>query len=816
MKLSKIYHFLGSVYFAILLIGLVAIFVIVGTLIESSTQSHRYAARLTYSSPLFIALLWGFFVNILFSALRRWPFKVKHIPFLVTHFGLLMILGGALTKVYFGLQGSMGIMEGAASQQISQGDTYVVQVEKRGEKPLSFNVDAFDNTGIAKKEGFSLQLLKYQPHTMERLATWIKGKHAFIQGLAPLPVHEIFENNEEDEIPLSGRARFQNQNSPTYELYALRIDDINQIVKSLYQQNTLLKISDRMSGSTLASIALKSALEQPISLRDAQGSYGEASAHLNLEFSDITGFERNANITVKVKNERNGTGYETKVPLIGDGAILNVNTTTPHLGNSPINVDIIRVPMLVLVEDQHNDTYMIGFDARGQVWSQSFGNNHIQSYVAYEEGYGGYAIQCEFPFSENICGREQREAAMDEYISSQIKQAISAQTPLSPPLQLLMEACHQAKVDFVETFLTFLRRWDNQHSWIFADDPNLPELVEKSLKYINWHNLPLEACSWTVRLFDQIEPDLKRGSSLLNVLQERQWPLFAECEKQWKQNSHSSAKQASCLMSLLTQQIFSASEHLPKEDSFDIIITSSQLNARYLSAYLRAYDIHLSTISPLLTEVEMRELIQKHNKADNNNELNHTPLILETPLVAVLETVPVSKKLEDNIPAITLRVQEGNRSQTITLGYDRFAAGLKWPVLEGKYLLRFQPHFLDIPYSVRLRQARQINYANSKQALSYESDIVVTDLRSGESEEKTISMNQVHETWDGYRFYLSNINPADESSVKRIQLVVNHDPAKYWLTYPGAIILSLGIILLFLMRPYQKKKEKDVDVEKKK
>ncbi|MBA3817208.1 MAG: cytochrome c biogenesis protein ResB, partial [Parachlamydiaceae bacterium] len=144
----------------------------------------------------------------------------------------------------------------------------------------------------------------------------------------------------------------------------------------------------------------------------------------------------------------------------------------------------------------------------------------------------------------------------------------------------------------------------------------------------------------------------------------------------------------------------------------------------------------------------------------------------------------------------------------LSLGYDRFAQGLKWPILNGAYLLRFQPLFEEIPYNIRLRQAHQINYANSQQALSYESDIIVTDLRSGESFEKTISMNQVHETWDGYRFYLSNITSGDESSVKRIQIVVNHDPAKYWLTYPGAIILSLGIILLFWMKPYRKQKEK--------
>jgi uncharacterized protein YijF (DUF1287 family) len=62
----------------------------------------------------------------------------------------------------------------------------------------------------------------------------------------------------------------------------------------------------------------------------------------------------------------------------------------------------------------------------------------------------------------------------------------------------------------------------------------------------------------------------------------------------------------------------------------------------------------------------------------------------------------------------------------------------------------------------------------------------------------------VHETWDGYRFYLSSITPSDESAVKQVQIVVNYDPAKYLLTYPGAIVLSCGILMLFLLRPYRR------------
>ena len=96
--LLKFYHFLGSIKFAIILIASTALFVIAGTFLEAYTESHLFSASLTYQNPIFLALIWGFFLNILISALRRWPFQLKHIPFLITHLGLLMLLGGGHDK----------------------------------------------------------------------------------------------------------------------------------------------------------------------------------------------------------------------------------------------------------------------------------------------------------------------------------------------------------------------------------------------------------------------------------------------------------------------------------------------------------------------------------------------------------------------------------------------------------------------------------------------------------------------------------------------------------------------------------------------
>lgn len=79
--ITPLFHFLGGVHLAIALIAFSALFVVAGTFIESKTGSHLYAAFWTYENSFFTLLLAFFFMNILFAALRRWPFKKRHTPF---------------------------------------------------------------------------------------------------------------------------------------------------------------------------------------------------------------------------------------------------------------------------------------------------------------------------------------------------------------------------------------------------------------------------------------------------------------------------------------------------------------------------------------------------------------------------------------------------------------------------------------------------------------------------------------------------------------------------------------------------------------
>lgn len=139
MKVAKkIFYFLSGVHFALILIATTAFVVIVGTFLESSTNSHHFAAQWTYAHPFFNFLLVLFFINILFSTLRRWPFKKKHIPFLITHLGLLMIISGTFIKNRFGIQGHLSIWEGSGAQHLILPDSYALLIEKNEGIPQKY------------------------------------------------------------------------------------------------------------------------------------------------------------------------------------------------------------------------------------------------------------------------------------------------------------------------------------------------------------------------------------------------------------------------------------------------------------------------------------------------------------------------------------------------------------------------------------------------------------------------------------------------------------------------------------------------------
>lgn len=860
---AKLFYYLGSVYFAITLIALTAVFVAAGTFLEAQTGSHLFSSNFTYGNPLFRAFIWGFFINILFSALRRWPFKTKHIPFLTTHLGLLMLLGGVIIKSYYGIQGSMGLMEGGSSNRLFIPNTYVIHIEKKDpNNPLEKIQVDYPLNKVAKQtlkfDDVEMRIADYSHHSHERFQTWIKGNLAHIAGLRKVKVINFDDRNTSS--PKQTTTRFHHDNSSIWKVMAYRTNNVQEDSKQLYVEGTSVKISDLQSGKLLKEIPLIEALKEPMKVSDHLLTFA-----LSWQFSPITGLE-NAELSVTIDNDK------MSIALQGSDSLINRNISKPYIGKLPLAIDLTRNPVLILLQDERQDDYLFSYNSHGEIHSKLFSPQTLQSIVVYDNGFGGYAVQAPLGFGDFPAGRHEKEQAELLRLALELRQNLDQKTRLAPPLALIKAASDKTHQDFTESFLTFLYNWDKNSSILHTNSVEQQTLIN----HIDWNKLSLKeqyACGWLCTLLEDMEKELQTGKSFHQILIEREWP-FAKQFAEFKPN------QTHQMLSLFSQQLFAAADQLPPPD-----VMPSAIPTKALSAYLLALGVNLNTIhqpadshqtvriyhsarifndrirtilspldpqqlalviehlppdSKLLPEVkqayinfqkqagmspvnhhpttkEIAEMVIQYSPLGHktltkeesetlNSHLNAKEVMLETALTLNQRKMPALLKWEDNHPLVTLELTKGNKKEHITLTYDNYGSGLAWPILDGQYLIRYQPLFVEIPYRVRLHEGRQINYPGSQQSYSYEGEIIVTDLKNNNRQEKTISMNNVYETNDGYRFYLSSLSSSDESAPKRVQIVVNHDPAKYFLTYPGALIMCLGIILLFWMRPYSKVK----------
>jgi hypothetical protein len=664
--MKKLFHFLGSVHFAITLIAATALFVIAGTFLESWADSHQYAASWTYGHPAFLALLAFFFTNILFAALRRWPFKQKHIPFLITHLGLLMILAGVMAKTIYGVQGVMTLVEGSGSETLLIPNSFAMRCEDK-EGHIAYH--------SIKDLKAPFQLKGYAPNSIERMETWIKGSQAEVRGLPSFPV---FPWKVGDPIPVSAKAQFQPPPSKPWDLIALRVEDPAAAAEALYRR-------------------------------------GISKGKPFLNYHPAMGFQ-NPHILVD----------GLSIPLQGPESLLN-----------PAGITIESVPTLAFLQNLAGMTHLLYFDPHGRVHSEVFNPEKLSTLAVYEDGFGGYAALAEIPIQPQ--SRAEKQQFILTLLKTELKRADTDN--LTPPLSLLYRSIGDQWGDYLIDFLS---------DWESGKPLHLPDL--------NWEIVDQEifkAIKWGAEFLNHIDSSIDVKSTLLK----KRWPLPLP------------DLNGEALLTAVMQQILSIRDQLPN------VPPSS--DEQLFQAYLRAYGIHLSTLTPPLETIPFPE----------------EKIVIECPVSLYHRAVPSLKKMEDNLPLATVQFKD---CPPLTLGYDRTGSGLPWPADNGKMLVRFQPQVMTIPYHIRLRNARQVTYANSQQPFSYEADLVISDANG--RIEKTLSMNRVHETWDGYRFYLSSISPQNEAHVKRVQLIVNKDPAKYMLTYPGGILVTLGIILLFWSR----------------
>lgn len=115
--LIQVCSFLSSLWLALLLLSGLAGALVVATFIESiwDTPTAQYWV---YRASWFRGLLFLLGVNVWGVMWSRWPWKRKHLPFLLAHVGILVLLFGGWLTERQGLDGTLLLEEGEASPQV--------------------------------------------------------------------------------------------------------------------------------------------------------------------------------------------------------------------------------------------------------------------------------------------------------------------------------------------------------------------------------------------------------------------------------------------------------------------------------------------------------------------------------------------------------------------------------------------------------------------------------------------------------------------------------------------------------------------------
>jgi hypothetical protein len=112
---------------------------------------------------------------------------------------------------------------------------------------------------------------------------------------------------------------------------------------------------------------------------------------------------------------------------------------------------------------------------------------------------------------------------------------------------------------------------------------------------------------------------------------------------------------------------------------------------------------------------------------------------------------------------------------------------------------------LKIPFEIKLKDFRKVDYPNTTRAMSYESDVVVTNLdglfEGVKSMETTISMNNVLDH-RGWRFFQASFQINGTREYSTFQVAQNPGIESIYL---GSIVMVLGIGVMFWLTPFIKR-----------
>ncbi len=167
------FRFIGSLKVAVPLLIAIAGVLAWGTIYEARFGTAS-VQRFVYHSWWFQSLLGFLAVNLAAAALSRYPWKRRHLPFVLAHIGIILILAGGILGGRFGTDGQLIIPEGESNDSL-QLDRNVLVIHQPNpdvhhEFSTRFETTAWDHAPHAlfevPLEGAALQVVvdRYYPN----------------------------------------------------------------------------------------------------------------------------------------------------------------------------------------------------------------------------------------------------------------------------------------------------------------------------------------------------------------------------------------------------------------------------------------------------------------------------------------------------------------------------------------------------------------------------------------------------------------------------------------------------------------------------
>ena len=131
-----IYSLFCSLKLAIFTLSALILLFAVGTVYESF-QGRLAAQEVIYRSVLMNIFLSLLVLNIVAVMIDRWPWKKRHIAFLLAHFGIIFLITGALITRFYGVDGNMRLALGDKGRQITTSSTLLLVYSSFSGKDLT-------------------------------------------------------------------------------------------------------------------------------------------------------------------------------------------------------------------------------------------------------------------------------------------------------------------------------------------------------------------------------------------------------------------------------------------------------------------------------------------------------------------------------------------------------------------------------------------------------------------------------------------------------------------------------------------------------